>query len=986
MTVVPTPVESITLSNSSLSLTEGETATLTAIVSPSDATDKSITWSSTDDSVAAVSSEGVVAAIKEGSATITAASSNGLTADCVVTVNANIIAVTAISINNTELNLIEGESANLTASISPADATDQTITWSSSNEGIAVVDGNGSEATVTALAEGYVEIYASASNGMTASCAVNVAAKIIEATEIILNASNAELKVGESISLSASVLPENTTDQTVGWSSSNEEVASVDANGNVTANALGEATITATCGNVSASCYVTVVPTPVESIIISETSISLIEGECATLTSTVSPAEATDPSVTWTSSDESVATVSAEGIIIAIKAGTATITAASSNGLTASCEVTVSAKIIDATEILLNASNVELKVGESVTLSATVLPEDTTDKTLVWTSSNEEVATVDANGNVTAIALGEATITATCGNASASCMVTVVPTPVESITLSNSSLSLTEGETATLTAIVSPSDATDKTVVWASSDDSVAAVSSEGQVTAIKEGSATITVNSSNGLTADCLVTVNANIISVNAISINNTELNLIEGETANLEASISPDDATDKTVTWTSSDEAIATVSADGMVTAVNAGKAIITASSSNGLTATCVVNVAAKIIEATEIVLSSSNAELKVGESITLTATILPEDTTDKTLVWSSSNEEVATVDDNGNVTANALGEAAITATCGNASATCMITVVPTPVESITISETSIDLIEGETATIVATVSPNDATDKTVTWTSSDEAVATVSAEGEVTAIKAGTATITAASSNGLTAECMVTVDANIISVTEITISHSELTLIEGETANLVATVSPDDATDKTVTWTSSDESVATVSAAGEVTAIKAGTATITAASSNGLTATCQVTVDQLVIEMEAIILNVESLDLEVGDTFQLTAEIIPADATYQDLEWWVDDDAIATVDQNGMVTMLSEGETTVHVRSAYWNDVEASCHLNVSTAVEGLIEDNAPCDVFTTNGVLLKKNANLSEIDRLRPGIYIIRQGQKTTKLLK
>ncbi len=226
--------------------------------------------------------------------------------------------------------------------------------------------------------------------------------------------------------------------------------------------------------------------------------------------------------------------------------------------------------------------------------------------------------------------------------------------------------------------------------------------------------------------------------------------------------------------------------------------------------------------------------------------------------------------------------------------------------------------------------------------------------------------------------------------VEISSIWFDQSELNLTEGDEWWLYPNIDPWDATDRNLEWTSSDESVATVSSYdginATIKALKGGETVITATASNGVSAVCKVTVTQKVIELEAIRLNAESLDLEVGDTFRLMVEFVPADATYQDLEWLVNNETIATIDQTGLVTVLSEGETTVIVRSAYWTGVEASCLLNVTSAVEGLIEENAPCDVFTTNGVLLKKDAALSDIDSLRPGIYILRQGLKITKLLK
>ncbi|MDE6523115.1 MAG: Ig-like domain-containing protein, partial [Muribaculaceae bacterium] len=333
---------------------------------------------------------------------------------------------------------------------------------------------------------------------------------------------------------------------------------------------------------------------------------------------------------------------------------------------------------------------------------------------------------------------------------------------VESIAISNTELSLTEGDTATLTATIAPENATDKTVTWTSSDEAVATVSAEGVVTAVKAGTATITVASSNGKIATCKVTVAAKIIEVTGITLSNTNLSLTEGETATLTATIAPENATDKSVTWTSSDASIATVSDKGVVTAVKTGTATITATSANGKTATCTVTVAANIISVESISISESELSLTEGETATLTATIAPENATDKSVTWSSSDEAVATVSADGVVTAIKAGTAIITAASSNGkTATCEVTVLPILVESLTIDPTTWSGVEGSEFTIKATVLPENAADKTVTFESSDTSIATVDAEGNVKVLKEGSCVITVSTVDGsdLKAECLIT-----------------------------------------------------------------------------------------------------------------------------------------------------------------------------------------------------------------------------------
>ncbi|MDE6480399.1 MAG: Ig-like domain-containing protein, partial [Muribaculaceae bacterium] len=818
--------------------------------------------------------------------------------------------------------------------------------------------------------------------------------KIVEVTAIILSTKEMKLTEGETATLIATIQPADATDKSLNWTSSDESIATVSDNGEVTAVKAGTATITVSAANgVSATCTVTVESgiIGVASVTLDKTELSLTEGESATLTATVNPADATDKTLSWTSSDESVATVSANGEVTAINAGTATIIVSSANGKTATCTVTVEAKVIEVASVVLDQSELSMTEGESATLTATVNPEDATDKSLTWTSSDESVATVSANGEVKALKAGTATITVTSANGkSASCTVKVEKKIVEvtAIILSTKEMKLTEGETATLIATIQPADATDKSLNWTSSDESVATVSASGEIKAIKFGTATITVSAANGVSATCTVTVESGIIGVASVTLDKTELSLTEGESATLTATVNPADATDKTLSWTSSDESVATVSANGEVKAIQAGTATIIVSSSNGKTATCTVTVAAKVIEVASVALDKTELSMTEGESTTLTATVNPSDATDKSLTWTSSDESVATVSADGEVKALKAGTATITVTSANGkSARCTVKVEKKIVEvtAIILSTKEMKLTEGETATLIATIQPADATDKSLNWTSSDESVATVSASGEIKAIKFGTATITVSAANGVSATCTVTVESGIIGVASVTLDKNELSLTEGESATLTATVNPADATDKTLSWTSSDESVATVSANGEVTAINAGTATIMVSSSNGKTDICVVTVEAKVIEIEDIILSDEELSLEVGDSYQLTVQIVPADATFQDLEWWIDDETIAHITNDGLITVIGEGKTTIHVRSVFNNEIEASCKLNTRTEVANIIQDDADCDVYDLNGKLLKKAINPNDLRNLDKGLYIIIQGNRRSKIM-
>ena len=654
------------------------------------------------------------------------------------------INVSSLTLSRTELTMMEGDSETLIAAVGPDNATDKTVTWSTSDANIATVDGNGK---VNAVKAGTSTITAKAGD-KTATCLVTVEKLVIPVSSVSLNKTSLTLTEGESETLTATVDPDNATDKKVSWSSSNTKIATVDSNGKVTAVKAGTVTITAKAGDKTATCSVMVekLVIPVSSISLNKTSLTLIEGESETLTATVDPDNATDKKVSWSSSNTKIATVDSDGKVIAVKAGTVTITAKAGDKM-ATCTVTVEKLVIPVSSISLNKTSLTLTEGENETLTATVGPDNATDKTVTWSTSDASVATVDQSGRVTAVKAGSVTITAKAGDKTATCAVTVekLVIPVSSVSLNKTSLTLTEGESETLTATVSPDNAADKTVIWATSDANIAIVSQNGKITAVKAGTAVIMAKAGDRV-ADCSVTVEKLVIPVSSISLNKTSLTLTEGDSETLTATVGPDNATDKTVTWSTSDASVSTVDQSGRVTAVKAGTATITAKAGDK-TATCSVTIEEPAIPVSSISVNKTSLTLTEGVSETLTATVSPDNATDKIVIWSSSDANVATVDANGKVTAVKAGNVTITAKAGDKSATCDVLVNPyVAVTSITLNKTNLTLLKGESETLVATVGPDNATDKTVTWSSFDDSIATVDQNGKVSGLKVDRVIITA------------------------------------------------------------------------------------------------------------------------------------------------------------------------------------------------------------------------------------------------
>ena len=239
----------------------------------------------------------------------------------------------------------------------------------------------------------------------------------------------------------------------------------------------------------------------------------------------------------------------------------------------------------------------------------------------------------------------------------------------------------------------------------------------------------------------------------------------------------------------------------------------------------------------EPTKVKLSKSKAIIEKGKTLKLKATVYPSSLEDKSVTWESSDWKIAVVTSNGKVIGMKTGTATITCTSNatGAKATCKVTV-----GSVKLNQREVAVNKGKTVTLKATVYPSTLTDKTVTWTSSNTKVATVSSKGKVKGVRTGTATITCTSNaTGLSTTCEVTVGS-------VKLDQTEVTVKKGKTVTLKATVYPSTLADKSVTWKSLNTAVATVSSDGKVKGVKTGTATITCTSkATGLSATCTVTV---------------------------------------------------------------------------------------------------------------------------------------------
>lgn len=879
------PVSSVTMDKGVQSIAINESCTVKAIVSPSNATNTKVLWTVENASVIEYSDLG------EGSITVTGrqvgtskviarSDDGGYIASCEISVGKG---VERIELEPAELQLKKGDSQTLTASIFPADATCQTLHWGTSDSKVASVDEDGK---VTAVGNGSATVFVSSSDGgYTAYCNVYVGTPLgslsLDPGEYTLES------IGSSFKIAPVFYPEDATGTELSWTSADPKIASVSSDGTVTAIGPGTTAITAAAagGAITSKCVVTVL-SPALAIKISDSRLSLEEGEEATITASVFPSDATQSTLTWRSDKPEVATVDQDGNVRAVKAGVAVITVSVSETVFETCTVTV---VSCFTDISFDVDKLDILPGESRQLNVTVRPENASVPDVTWSSDNPKVAKVSDTGLVEGISAGEATIHAVTkdGGKMATCLVKV-GTPVSGISLSKSSASMYVGDSPlALTAAITPSNASDKSVVWSSSDASVASVAAgsglDATVTPVAAGTATITVSTPDGkFSASCVLTV---MQHVTGVSINKSSLTLYTGQTETLSAQVKPDDATDTRLTWSSSDKTVATV-ANGKVTALKAGSTQIRVTSfEGGFQAVCNLTVKQ---HATGLDLSHSTRTIYLGQTVTMTATVLPSDASDKSVTWASSNSDIVSVTQNGSVTANAMGEAVITATSndGGFSKSCKVTVIEplVPATSLTLTPKTMSLNIGESGSLELQILPNDC-NEILEWKSSDPSVATVNA-GDIKALAAGTTTITVRGSNTSASATVTVIDP--YAVTGVTLDRTTLSLEMGKTATLVATVLPEDARDKTVTWSSGNTAVATVDQQGKITTVSPGTSQITVTTKDGsFSASCALTVVERVVPITSISYAEKdgpAVKLNMGESYNIRVKVSPDDATEQ------------------------------------------------------------------------------------------------------
>ena len=506
-------------------------------------------------------------------------------------------------------------------------------------------------------------------------------------------------------------------------------------------------------------------------------------------------------------------------------------------------EVPETPKEVKVQQITLTPSASSVVVGESLQITAKVLPENATNTTLKWKITPENVLKPTATpGQFTAQQVGEAIVRAEAADGSgvsAECKVVVKPRLVQSISLNATQTHLVVGDSFTLTATAMPENATNRNVVWKLVSGDAISLSNTGVIQAKKVGEAFVRAEAADGsgASAECKVVVKPRLVQ--AISLNATQKNLVIGDSFTLTATAMPENATNRNVIWKLVRGNAISLSNTGVIQAKKVGVALVRAEAADGsgITAECKLVVKPRLVQA--ISLNATQKNLVIGDSFTLTATAMPENATNRNVIWKLVRGNAISLSNTGVIQAKKVGVALVRAEAADGSgitAECKVVVKPRLVQAISLNATQKNLIIGDSFTLTATLSPENATNHNVIWKLVSGNAISLSNTGVIQAKKVGEALVRAeaADGSGITAECKVVVKPRLVQA--ISLKLEKDTVAVGEHFTVTADVLPKNATNSTLQWSVSDPLLLKHLGAGSFEALKTGSATITAQARDG------------------------------------------------------------------------------------------------------------------------------------------------------
>ncbi len=874
-----------------------------------------VTWTSENPTVAEVAGSGTSAAIvarAPGSTRVRASSGNAA-----AFVDVRVLGVKAIVLAPASLGVRVGDVQPLRATVDGDAGASQAVRWAVLNPSIATVDASG---FVTGVSVGTTTVRASASADPNIVATATVVVAPARTVSLAPGLSALTLWVGDAKTIQAELDVDSTQTRALVWTSENPSVATVDANGTITAVSVGSSLIrVAAIADPRAKDELLLTVLPARRVTVSPTALSVGVQQSASITATVVIDGGLSAAVVWGTSDASIVSVSPSGTVTGHRVGVATITATSAGDPTRSAiaVVTVTPSVLGVT---VRPSAITEFVGDQDQLFADVVTDGPVPTTVTWHSSNPTVVSVSSSGLISSNSVGTATISAISTvdtTKRGTAQVTVQPAPSVGVSPSQATISI--GEQRPLTGRITVAQGVSAALIWRTSDASIATVNANGVVTGVGMGTATITMLAAADTTKRATSSITV-LGMVRSVVVTPANLSGFVGDVSPLTATVTADGSLSTAVSWRTSNTAVAIVSPLGNVTMNGLGQAIITAVSLADTTKRASALVTVNAPSVTGVSLTPTTATLFTGQTQQLTAVVTVAGALSNGYTLRSSNTNVATVGATGLVTAGAVGSSTITA-IANADttkrATATITVAAPGVGSIAVSPTSASLLVGQTQQLNTVVIASGGLSTAYTLRTSNSAVATVNATGLVTATGAGTSTITAIANADTTKRATATITVAAPTVGSVTVTPTSASLLIGQTQQLNTVVTANGGLPTTYTLRTSNSAVATVNATGLVTAVGAGSSTITAIATadttKRATATITVTARPIVVS-----LSPRPVSLSVGQTQQLNAAVSADPGVSTAVTWTSSAGAVATVSASGLVNAVTSGSTLITATS--------------------------------------------------------------------
>ena len=739
----------------------------------------------------------------------------------------------------------------------------------------------------------------------------------------------------------------------VTWKTSDATIASINSSGMLTALKQGSVGVTATMGSVVGNASITVGQPVLRSVSISGPSSPALGSTVqftAQGTYSDQSTQIVTSQVTWHVVDSTVATITASGMLTALKMGSTTVTA-TIGAFAANESITVSAPVL--ASIRLNPASFSIAAGQTKQLAATGVYTDGTTQDVTsqatWTSSANNVASVSATGLVTGGSPGSATITATVGSISGTATANVGAAVLSSITVTPSTASIAMGETQAFTAngIFSDGSSTDLTgsVVWSSTASNIASVDATGLATGVASGSASITATSGTVSGSASLTVTAAKLTSIDispdgdSIPVGGQDQLLVTGTYS---------DGTTQTITnatWSSSDTTLATVDSTGLVTGVanSNGNAVTITAQAGGFSNTTTIFITSAVAESLSITPASASIASGTTQQFTVNGVFSDGSIQPLTsgLSWSSSASSVAGVSTSGLVSGLTPGQSTITVSYGSLTATANVTVTAATLTSIVVTPALPTIGINGTVQFTATgvFSDNSTQDLTanVTWTSSTSTVALINSTGLATALSNGTTTITA-SYEGLSGSATLTVStAKLVSIN---ITPSNPIVPPQTKLQMTAIGTFSDGTQvplSGVTWYTSTGRYAIVTGTGVVRTKRTTTQAVPVyAKLNGIVGQTTITITSMTLTSLQLAPVNPTIAVATTEQFQLLG-LFSDNVTTVDLtksaQWQTSDYKTAVINRSGLATGLAAGSVTL--TGNYGGLTAATTTLTVSNA---------------------------------------------------